>query len=529
MSYNKKTTKKTDDNTAIDELKRRFHSNPFVFTGTIIVLVIVIIAFVLVPAIVPSAGGLDSGKLTFGYYNGAPLSYNGNNFFARAREEYSKYVQYYNWDEYTVWQRAYYAYLGRTAKLAIMKQTGYTPTTEHVNERTAKLPQFLDENGKFSRSLYNRLDASTRITLIEDVKNDAILERYDSDITNVLVSSKEKEFIGGMAKTQRSFKIAAIAYSAYPDDEVKAFITKNPDLFVTLHLSQITVAKESDANKILRNIKDGVSNFEDSARNQSKDEFAERGGDAGTQLAYEIRSFVQSEEDRAALHALTKGSMSEVIKTKDGWTIFTALEDAKSAGMEDATLVSRARIYINTYERGMLEDYLLAKAQTATANTAAGGVEQFEKAAGDEGFTVSGFGPMPLNYGDSRLFSALTSFGLDVLSPASNDPKSSASFNETFWKTAFSTPSNTVSKPLVLNGHQTYVTLIFPTEENLNDTAAKGNTESMFTDSWAENTIYQNFEETMLTSSKFEDNFDATFKYLFPDQYYQHSFSSFSY
>ncbi|MDR2397631.1 MAG: peptidylprolyl isomerase, partial [Spirochaetaceae bacterium] len=49
------------------EFLRRFKTHPFLFLGTIIVLVIVIVAFVFVPAIVPSAGA--QVDLSFGSYN----------------------------------------------------------------------------------------------------------------------------------------------------------------------------------------------------------------------------------------------------------------------------------------------------------------------------------------------------------------------------------------------------------------------------------------------------------------------------
>jgi parvulin-like peptidyl-prolyl isomerase len=517
-----------NDNSSMAELKRRFHSNPFVFVGTIIVLVIVIIAFVLVPAIVPSAGGLNASKLTFGYYDGAPLTYSGNNYFAHARQYYASYAQYYGWDEYEIWHRAYYSYLGRTAKLAIMKKAGYEPPQKLVNEKAVKLERFKDENGKFSRALYSQLSAADKISLLEEVKNDAILERYDADINNARTSSKEKEFIGNMAKSQRSFKVAVLPYSAYPASEIKAFIEKNSDLFTSLHFSQITLPKETEAKKVLETIRNGTSTFEDAARNQSKDEYAERGGDAGTKLAHEINTLAGGDEAHAALRTLAKGEISEPLKTADGWTFFRAEEAPKPADASDESLISQARSYITANERGMMEDYLIAKAQEAAASYSEPSEEAaaaFDETAKAAGFTVSDVGPLPVNYGDSRLFSTLSSFGVDAFQAKSGDSKTSASFDSNFWKKAYKTPLFTASKPLVLDGRQTYVALIFPKEENGNDTNAKSNTESMFTGSWIENAIVQDTEDTVLSSSKFEDNFDDTFKYLYPEQFYQHSFS----
>ena len=526
----KRTAKGFAEDSQIEELKRRFRANPFVFIGTIIVLVIVIIAFVLVPAIVPSAGGLDSGKLTFGYYNGTPVTYTGNNYFAQLRQQYAQYAQYYGFDEYTVWERAYHGFVTRTAILDIMKEAGYEPPAEVVNKKTAQLPQFLDENGKFSRSLYNRLDAATRLSLLVEVKNDILLERYRNDLSNARVSTAEKAFIGEMAKVQRAFKVASIAYSFYPDDELAAFAEKNPDLFMSLRLSQITIPKESDAKKALKAIQDGTSTFEDTARNQSKDEFAGRGGDTGTRLAHELKDFISTPEDFTALRSLAKGTVSEIIQTTDGWSIFRAEEDAKPVDTGDSSSISKIRTYVTANEKGMIEDYLLAKADQLAADVKAkGSADGFEQAAKDAGFTTADFGPLPVNYGDCTLFSTLGSFsGIEAFQGAPNTPKTGAAFDNNFWQTAYGTVLNETSKPIVLTGRQSYIALIYPKEETT-DTGAQDNSESMFTSTWVENTVSQNVEDTVLASKKFEDDFDVTFQSLFPDQYYQHSFSGISF
>lgn len=514
----------------IEELKRRFHSNPFVFIGTIIVLVIVIVAFVLVPAIVPSAGGLDTGKLTFGYYNGTPVTYTGNNYFAQLRQQYAQYAQYYGFDEYTVWERAYHGYVTRTAILDIMKEAGYEPPAEVVNKKTAQLPQFLDENGKFSRSLYNRLDAAARLSLHAEVKNDIVLERYRNDLTNARVSTAEKEFIGEMDKVQRSFKVASIAYSFYPDEELAAFAEKNPDLFMSLRLSQITIPKENDAKKVLKSIQDGTSTFEDAARNQSKDEFAGRGGDTGTRLAHELKDFVSTPEDFTALRSLAKGTVSEIIKTADGWSLFRAEEDSKPVDTSDSASIAKIRSYVTSNEKGMIEDYLLQKAEQLVLDAkVTESADGFEQAAKDAGFTTADFGPLPINYGDCTLFSTLGSFsGIEAFQGAPNTPKTGAAFDTNFWKTAYSAALHETSKPIVLTGRQSYIALIYPKEET-NDSSAFDNSQSMFTSTWAENTVSQNVEDTVLASKKFEDDFDVTFQSLFPDQYYQHSFSGLSF
>jgi len=69
-----KEKKKAHDK-ADSELARRFKTSPLLFIGTFIVLIIVIVAFVLVPAIVPNSRFGRDVDLTFGYYDKIPISY----------------------------------------------------------------------------------------------------------------------------------------------------------------------------------------------------------------------------------------------------------------------------------------------------------------------------------------------------------------------------------------------------------------------------------------------------------------------
>ncbi|MDR2602024.1 MAG: peptidylprolyl isomerase [Spirochaetaceae bacterium] len=519
---------KETKNDSTSELKRRFHSNPFVFVGTFITLVIVIIAFVLVPAIVPNAGTLDANKLTFGYYKNNPIIYTGSNYFAQARQQYNAEAPNYGWDEYTVWQQAYKAQVIRTAALYTVKKTGYKPPESLVNKKTSELPIFQDENGRFSRALYTQMPPSERLALINDVNNNLILTRFWDDMFNIRISEQEKEFIGRMAQSQRNFLLAAFPYSSYPDEEVAAFAEKNPDIFVSVHFSQISAAKESEAKKILKSIEEGALTFEDAARNQSKDQYASRGGDAGAKLFYEIKNFVKNAEDAENLAKLEKGKLSAVIQTSDGWAIFRAEEDAKPIDASDSTAISQIRSYIDSFERGLIEDHLFAKAQELSDKAQDLGKNGFEEAAANAGVTAVDFGPLPINYGDASLFSTLTSFGAEAFQSPYSDPKAGASYDENFWKTAYTTALNATSLPIALNGRQNYVALIYPYEETKMDFSAKENSKSMF-ESWSKNVIAQDMEDTILSSPQHEDNFEETFKYLFPEIYYQHSFSSFNY
>ncbi|MDR3248298.1 MAG: peptidylprolyl isomerase, partial [Treponema sp.] len=125
------------------ELIRRFKANPAIFIGTVVVLIIVIVAFVFVPAFVPGAGGGSGTDLTFGVYDKTPIVYRPGNFFARAHEEATRRRQgtFNEGDSYFVnyqiWWEAYQSAVVRTGILQEMKDVGYAPPKDLVNREVA--------------------------------------------------------------------------------------------------------------------------------------------------------------------------------------------------------------------------------------------------------------------------------------------------------------------------------------------------------------------------------------------------------
>jgi hypothetical protein len=499
------------EDSAKSELIRRFKANPGVFIGTVVILVIVIVAFVFVPAIVPSAAGA-AADLTFGVYDKTPITYRPGNYFALAREEYDRQRQgTYSESEalyvnYQIWYEAYQAAVIHTAVLQEMKAAGYQPPEELVNREVAQQFQI---NGQFSAAAYRQLDNAQQMSLWREVQESISTERYQQDQYELLKPAKEEDFVVNMASRQRRVEGAAYDLQDYPETEVLAFAAQNSDLFKTIHLSRITItAGEREARQILASVKNGTSSFEDAARNQSQDSYAERGGDAGSQMAYELSSVVSDEAARNSILSLKKGEISDIISTGTSWIFFRVEDDPVSADMGDSIQAEKIRLYLFQFQRGRVEDYFTGKAEELRRRANAAGNEAgavFDGALAEAGLIKFTFGPLAINYGNQEFFPLLA--GVEGLT---DQALSTFAVTDSFWNAVFFTPLGTVSEPLVL-GDQ--IVVFRPLEETgLDETETE--TLKLYFDYYVLSTA-QNIGPFFIQSPKLKDQFWETYSRYF--------------
>jgi len=429
------------------------------------------------------------------------------NYFAEYRDMLARYRQnsmnsenssYLN---YQIWREAFEAAVIHTAILQEMKKAGYTAPEKIVDRNVAKLPQF-QENGRFSPSLYRRMDDNARLTLWRQVLDETAKEHFRSDVMGMLTPAAEGEFIGKMAVVQRSFDMAAFSVDAYPESGYEAYIEEHPDLFRSVHLSMITVnSNEREARQILNTIKNGETTFEDAARSYSKDGYADRGGDMGIKMIHELSMDIPDEAAREQVIALARDEYSDIIKIDSGWAFFHINDAIQEADASDPAVMEKVRSYVRNYERGRMEDWAIAQADNfiALANQIG-----FEEALAEHALQKRSFGPIPLNYGSVDLFTALASQSVTELASADKD--------ENFWKIAFSTPVQSPSRPVVQRSN---VLVLFPTEQTETEPEAIESIVSIFNSYWLTYTTESALQQHFMNSPKLEDNFlDIYFRYF---------------
>jgi hypothetical protein len=499
------------EDSAKAEIIRRFKANPGLFIGTVVVLVIVIVAFVFVPAIVPSAGAGSQIDLSFGTYDKIPISYVPGNYFAQVREELVRTQQ--NSAETSnnllvdarIWRSAFEETVVHTGILQEMKRAGYTVPGELVDEEVAALSIF-QENGRFSVARYRQMDNTSRMALWRQVQENIIEDRYRSDITELRRSSREEEFIATMATSLRSFDGVAFDISTYPDSEVSAYAAQNSGNFRSTHFSRISInSSEREARQILTSIREGVSTFEEAAKTQSQDLYAEKGGDMGVKLVYELSTEVPDSAQQEKLLALGKGELSDVLQIGSSWVIFRAEDTAYPADTSDPAVFEKIRSYVLGFERGRVDEWFIEEAEDLVESTALNG---FDEAVYSKGLQKFSFGPLAVNYGDLAIFPRLATSQVPELE------NNYAATNLNFWQTAFSTPLNTPSRPLVLGDT---VLVLYPKEETPVDETTIENSKLFFSSYYLPANTAQELNSFFTGNEKLDDRFWDTYQRYFID------------
>jgi hypothetical protein len=218
-------------------------------------------------------------------------------------------------------------------------------------------------------------------------------------------------------------------------------------------------------------------------------------------MIYELSMDILEESDREKLTALARGAYSDIMKMDSGWSFFQANDAVQEADPSDSAVLEKVRSYVRNYERGRMEDWAIAQADDfiKLANELG-----FEEALSERELEKRSFGPIPLNYGSVDLFTTLASQSVTELSPAAHD--------ENFWKVAFSTPVESLSRPVVQGSN---VLVLFPREETEAEESAIESIVSVYNSYWLSYVSELALQQHFMNSPKMEDKFfDIYFRYF---------------
>lgn len=471
--------------------------------GAIFIFVLSAITFVAIPT---AGGSAQSTTPVFGKWNGTPIEYVQDSYFIRQIQALSEQMQsqgqeinQYNY--YQVMQSAFNSSAIRLGILEELKAAGYKVPQTLVNKNLVQYYQ--DENGKYSAKLYSETPETTRESRRSVMAEELTAQRYTEDffgtrsgVYGLKTSSKETELVKTMSSPERSFAYASFATSSYPATETVAWGQANPDLFVKHSLSLITVDTEAAAKKVAASLSKNEITFEDAVTTYSTRTGTDAAGKLTDSYRKDLNTLFTDAKDLETILALQSSAISTIVKAGDAFAIVRCDAAPANPDFTDASVIAAVSSYMNTNERGKIEDYFMNKAKQFSALASAKGFDAACSESGIEKKTTTAFG---INYGNANI---MTPVPVETSTELATAVKS-----ETFFEKAFKLKSGEVSEPILLG---TNVVVLQVAEEKAADPQIIEMVPlfyNYYASSWAQGSLSSAF----LKSEKLEDNFMATY------------------
>ena len=411
---------------------------------SVLILVIVVVAFVGGPVSGRHLGG-NLGQIVFGRYRGRDVAYSPGNYFARSYGALAAQVSHQQSDNVELqlrilWREAFDRALLHTAILVDSEQSGMDVSETRIDQAIAESPQF-QRDGRFSPELYRQVSNQERLTLRDFYAEGLLHERYLEDRADgARVGPAELEFVRSLGLRERQIRFSSFNFGDFPEEQIAAYVGENPNRFQRLDLSVIsTEGSQFEAEEIRTRIVERTANFEDLARELSQDIFADSGGEMGATYLYRLEPDYDDPSQVERLLELQVDEISQPFETINGWAIYRLNAAPIAPDLTNPETLETIRSYMNSFERGRIEDYLSAQATELRQQSLTDGLEAGALAAGRQ-TSVSEF--FPINYGQLEIYPTVDSLDSDDLA--------GVSFPRSFFIELFQLQEGEISEPFVL-------------------------------------------------------------------------------
>lgn len=497
-------SKKTKNDSKHKEniVEEKQHKHPFLWVFSIAILVLIVVSFVGAPLL---RGLLNKGgDIVFGQYDGEEIRYTANSYFARQLDSFVQKYQNtetnssnYQYQTYQIWKGAFDSTVYHMAILHSARKSGLYISDHRIDKALTQYGPYMD-NGKFSPELYKSTPNSEKYATRQLYREELTQQQYLKDLSSTISSDKEREFIKGMSSPERSFEYVVFSFDKYPESEVVSYGKENLKLFSKAKLSRISLKNDKKAAEtIYQQLKDNPARFEELAQNQSTDIYSEKGGDMGWVKYYSLKSDFSDQKDLDSVFDLKSSEISSLVKTPYGYSIYRCNKEKSDPDFTSEDDLNDIRNYILTAEKGKIEDYFVAEAETFRKKASETG---FDKAGLDLGLTYHITDYFPINYGNSYFMKQIRTID------DSRDLDSAAS-DERALKALFSLEKDKTTDPLILDNSVIVAKLINERKVKKEDLAYIDAYYSYLVDQFRQEELYRMF----LSSDKLKNNFLAVF------------------
>lgn len=436
----KENKKHMQDLNSVDRKKKQ---HPFLWIFSLGILVIIVISFVGAP-LLGGIGG-SGNELVFGKYADTEILYSYGTYFARQldimQNEYeSTGSDNYQYETYQIWKGAFDRTVFHTAILHSASESGLNISERRIDKALTQYGPYMD-NGKFSAVLYNATSNADRYANRTIYREELTQQQFLQDLSEKLTPSAELKFIKSMSTIERNFRYVAYPVSDYPMDEVSAYGNSNKSLFRNIDLSRISLKDdEKEANTIFNQINENPAIFEELAQNYSTDFYADKGGDMGQISYFSLSGDISDSKDTESIFALSEGEISSLIKTPYGYSIYRCNSISKDPDLNNEIVINSILDYMMTNEKGMIEDYFVAQADTFRVDALNNGFMETSSAMDQTYYTTDYF---PINYGNSYFLKQVKTIDENIYF-------NTVATDKRFLTSLFSLKENEISEPAIV-------------------------------------------------------------------------------
>ena len=385
----------------------------------------------------------------FGSYGHTKITYEPNSKLQKntrnlvnnyKRAGYDVNDQMYGYVLYQAFQQTLYA----THFEKEVKKSGWKVSESSVKREL--INYYSDANGTFYSDLYKQAKDSDIQELTEEFTDSLTYSRYTDDVFGsqetfngqqlygLKSNTVEEDFINKMGAQRKSFQIASFNTNEVPSSITKSYIEENGSKFDRYPLMAVTVEDQKEAKKLYKDLQMEKISFDDAVDQKSERTYTDYYGNVTLCYDYQMPDMIENEKDLQKVKALGLDEISPVIKTRTGYTIYKLVNEVEKADASNAKLMAEVESYIAQNEKGLVEEYYIALADSLKAKAAE---VSMNAAAKQFGATVLTADNCALNAASSSLM------------PESSDALKTA--NENVYKMLFKLSENEISEPIVNN------------------------------------------------------------------------------
>ena len=458
-----------------------------------------LLAIVLVVGVFPSFGSQGaSTSIKFGSYDGTPIEFAMGNYFYRQYQNIAR-ENRGSGDSaaYQIWRGAFENTVFHTAMSKRADRAGIRVVDETLNKAIIDSGIY-NKDGKFDVATYESSSLESRNQIRVSFQDNLPAQMVMQDVATVLSAPAELEYIVKMGDSARTFSYALFDASLYPDDLTRQYAMANPAVFTLIDVSVITVGDQETAESLRASIGAQTTSFEDAARGNSLDSFADNGGKAGVWYHYELEENFLVPEEVNLLFSTPVGQLSQVFAAPGGYVLYRVDGSPFIADFEDPEVLADVKSYIGMKDPQVVDSFLQEKASqfAATAGTA----DDFAALAESMQARVVSVNATPANIGGSSYLSsfAYTDAG-GYLRLLSEDATAMGSL--------YGAAVGSITGPFLANN--AYVVAKITGEQPMDDQTR--DYMRMVYPYMAQSQIQQDLVQSIFTSGKLVDNFFPVF------------------